>query len=148
MLSVARSTPAMRAKERIVAWILLLLHALVLALSVLLLLSPNTLFNSQSGLASVGLDTGALFASSALDTTDAPRRNATAGLDRPCDDVQNTIQRQMETRAASASETQVNMMSSLAAEESLIESALPLYSLMERAEKTVTVGAISLRAKS
>lgn len=78
MLSVARSTPAMRAKERIVAWILLLLHALVLALSVLLLLSPNTLFNSQSGLASVGLDTGALFASSALDTTDAPRRNATA----------------------------------------------------------------------
>lgn len=69
----------MRAKERIVAWLLLLLHALVLALSVLLLLSPNSVFNRQSGLASVELDTGALAAATTGGSMGASQ-NATSGL--------------------------------------------------------------------
>lgn len=60
MLSAIRSQPAIRAKERIIAWLLFALHALVLSLSVLLLLSPNNVFNRHSGLASVRLNTTTL----------------------------------------------------------------------------------------
>lgn len=79
MISAIRSSPAIRAKERIVAWLLLLLHTLVLALSVLLLLSPNNVFSRQSGLASVELNTSALFALTP-DGWIAPRQNASRAL--------------------------------------------------------------------
>lgn len=42
--------------SRISAWFLFALHALAVTLSVLLLLSPNTVFNQTSGLASVSLN--------------------------------------------------------------------------------------------
>lgn len=79
MLTAIRSSPAVRAKERIVAWLLLLLHALVLALSILLLLSPNNIFNRSSGLASVELNTSAILAAMA-DGSIGLGQNATAAL--------------------------------------------------------------------
>ncbi|SNX83972.1 uncharacterized protein MEPE_02680 [Melanopsichium pennsylvanicum] len=64
MITAIRSSPVIKAKERIVSWILFVFHALVLSLSILLLLSPNTIFNRQNGLASVKLNLGALIPSS------------------------------------------------------------------------------------
>lgn len=75
MITAIRSRPAIRAKERIVAWLLLLLHVLVLSVSVLLLLSPNNVFNRQNGLASVSLNLSALSLSSTFGT--APSSNLT-----------------------------------------------------------------------
>ncbi len=56
MLTAIRKSSMVTGKDRIVAWLLLLLHALALAISVLLLLSPNKLFNQHSGLATVSLN--------------------------------------------------------------------------------------------
>jgi hypothetical protein len=54
MLMALRNSSVVTGKDRIVAW--LLLHALALVISVLLLLSPNKLFNKHSGLATVLLN--------------------------------------------------------------------------------------------
>jgi hypothetical protein len=56
MLMALRNSSVVTGKDRIVAWLLLLLHALALVISVLLLLSPNKLFNKHSGLATVLLN--------------------------------------------------------------------------------------------
>lgn len=67
---------AVKGKDRIVSWILLVLHALVLVISVLLLLSPNTLFNRESGLANVKLDITALLSTSTLNANTTSSQNA------------------------------------------------------------------------
>ncbi len=58
------------------SWLLLLLHALVLVLSVMLLLSPNALFNRHNGLATVKLNINALLQSSPIGSNSASNLTA------------------------------------------------------------------------
>ena len=66
MLTAIRSSPAIKAKERIVSWVLLSLHVLVVFISVQLLLSPNSLFNRSNGFAAVNLNVTLLLRTSSL----------------------------------------------------------------------------------
>lgn len=82
MLPPLGSPSTIKTKDRIIAWILLVLHALALGISLVLLLSPNNLWNRQSGLASVKLDMSALVASPNINGSSPWGQDATPSHER------------------------------------------------------------------